>query len=53
VNSITSVSAGTAAKSIFDDLGQAEDISKRVNRMPRDVAILYPKTKSERIEYQG
>jgi hypothetical protein len=42
-----------APKTIFDCLGQAEDISERVNQMPRDAAILYPQTKGGRIEYRG
>jgi hypothetical protein len=53
VKSIISNDAVVASKTIFDYLGQPEDISSRVKRMPRDAAILYPKTKDGRIECQG
>src|SRR6516164_2614337 len=54
MNTLTSKATAIAPKTVFDRLGQLDDISHQIGKMPRDEAILRPHClKDGRIQYQG
>jgi hypothetical protein len=53
MNTLTSKAAGITPKTIFDCFPQLEHISIRWDRMPRDAAILWPRSESGRMKYKG